>query len=315
MATKSPKTITVNGLEIQVGKTYKITGKVDPTSPKGLQDIGTSKIPNNRVANSTTCPFKTMDWSSGSGIYDTGFYVESPCYADMDIVEVKTIVRTLNDMLVNPYERRHGKGILDHNNFEFWDNYRTDLREGRMLATRNVDDLMALYIAMRGFDLTPEDQVKSPKFSGSQYCVIDRDKSRSIQEKRSESYMDTIIDFGAMLNTDKNTLIKVLHYLDLTGVSEEIDNTTLKTTFKDWVEIGENVTRFRAALELMESETDSNIIPTYVKVRSLMKKGIVKIVRGEYYFESVHIGVDLQSAARFLNRKENEELLIKIMQK
>jgi len=305
----------INGLTIKTESIYKVINKPDSNAPSGFIKEGTTKLPSVGVGNTVPCRFNVQNKSKGTGVYDTGLYEESPCYSTKDRAEVKMIVDKLRKHIIEPYERKYGRGILDHNNIEFWDSFGVDLFDGRFFVTSNVDDLLGLYIAMLGFELTPKEKLGDPKFRESEYSIEDKEKVQSIRDERANNLMDTYTNFGILLKNDDKTLFNILKYVQLVGVTDKIDPKTLKSLFFEWLNKSEeNVKRFDAAFKLSQDSEKSEILDLYVIAYKLSKKGVLKLQNGQYNYEGKALGADLKTVAQNLIRKDFEELKIKLIE-
>lgn len=293
--------LSVNGLDIKKGGIYKITNKPDKSAPDGFQREGTTKLPSEGIGNTVSCRYVITNKSSKTGLYDTGFYVGSPCYANMPKEERTRLVSVLQKAIVEPYEAKYGAGILSHKNEEFWDNFGIYLTKGRVLNTEQVDDLMDLYIAMRAYKLTPKTKVGDPRFKGSQYCVEDKELVKSIQNERAEGLMDAITSFGILSKTDKTNLINILKYVGLVRVDTKVDVETLKPAFFQWLEKSHtNVSNFHKTYEMLNSEEGVEILNLYVRLNELFRKGVLDKEGGEFAFKGEKIGGDLKTASNNL---------------
>ena len=304
VAPDSKTIVEVNGLAIKADSTYKITPKPDPDAPSGFVREGTTKLPSMGIGNSVPCRYITTNKATGQGMYDTGLYEQSPCYATMDIEEVRLLVSRLQEAIVEPYEKSHGKGILDQSNSEFWDNYVVDLFAGRFFSTNNVDDLLGLYIAMRGFELTPREKLGDSKYNDSQFCIEDKALVKNIKDRRAEAVMKAITHFGHLMMTDRSTLINLLKYVQLLGITNDVDDTTLNTVFYEWIQKSENhVTKFLNGLELLE-ENDGEVINLYAHLTILARKKMLEKDGPLYIFDGKELGADLKTAAKNLATKK-----------
>ena len=296
--------ISTNGLEIKSNSIYKVTNKPDSNAPSGFVKEGTTKLPSEGIANTVPCRFFITNKEKGEGIYDTGLYEESPCYSTMDSNQVRTLVQKLRETIVIPYEKKYGKGILDHMNVEFWEDYGVRLFEGRFFVTSNIDDLLGLYISTAGFELTPKGQEGNPKFSDSQYCIEDKELVRSIKDTRANVMMDAITNFGFLMTNSERTLFNILRYIRIVGVSDDIDKGTLNSMFFEWLNKSEeNPKTFMRIYEMTQNEATADIVNIYVILNKLFNKGIVKKnTLGEYMYGEKILGLDLKKAAENLNK-------------
>ena len=150
----------VNGMEIKKNTLYKVTGKPDLDAPKFLVEMGISKYPSEEGVNSVGMTFISDSTNSGAGVYDTGLYISSPCYAGRNLADVKSIVKSLQTNIVEPYERLRGEGgnrdytLTDHRNFDFWDKFCVNLWDGLVFDTSNVEHLFNMYVALQSHHLS-----------------------------------------------------------------------------------------------------------------------------------------------------------------
>ena len=305
VAPTSDLIVEVNGLAIKADSTYKITPKPDSNAPSGFIREGTTKLPSVGIGNSIPCRYITTNKATGQGMYDTGLYEQSPCYATMDREEVRLLVERLQEKLVVPYEKSHGHGILDQSNSEFWDNYVVDLFAGRFFNTSNPDDLLGLYIAMRGFELTPRKSLGDSKYNDSQFCIEDKAEVKSIKDRRAETAMRAYTKFGHLLMTQRPTLVNVLKYVQLLGITNEVDDTTLNTVFYEWIQKSEsNITRFIKAVEMVEKD-GGEVINMYAKLTEMARKRLFQKEGTMYLYDGKELGADLKTAAQNLNTKKS----------
>lgn len=309
--------VDVNGLSIKQGSIYKITNKLDNNAPSGFVKEGTTKLPSVGIGNTVPCRYVITNKVKNTGIFDTGLYEDSPCYSTMNLDEVKARVGKLKKAIVEPYERKHGRGILDHKNEEFWNNFGINLFAGRYFVTEKVDDLLELFIATLGYELTPKKLIGSPKFKQSQYCIEDKEEVRTIKDERADNIMTAITNFGILLNTNITLLINILKYVQLVGVTDKIDSVTLKSAFYEWLNKSENnIRKFQVAYDLTQNESTSEVVSLYVLVNKLAKTGVLKKVNGEYNYNGQALGADLKTVANNLNNKKGlEEIKIEILER
>lgn len=298
----------VNGLAIKTNSVYKIVGKPDDTAPSGFVDLGVTKLPSDGISTSFECKYVITNQSDGSGLYDTGLYEDSPCYAGKDKAEVKETIKQLKKYLVDPYEAKYGKGVLHHLNEDFWSTTgRQTIAEGETLTTEDPDQLLKLYIAMRSYELTPKDLVGSPKFSQSQYVVEDREEVKTIKEERAEQAMEAIANFSALLKTNKSLLVAVLNYVRLSGITEDTSESTIKSAFYEWSQNKNNVAAFNDAYELASDVKTKDIILLYGVLQKAIAKKVVEYENGILFYQGRQLGGDLRTAAKNINSKADLE--------
>lgn len=312
---KKEELIRVNGLVIKTNSVYKIIHKPDSNAPDGFIKEGATKLPSVGIGNTIPCKFVITNKNTGAGIYDTGLYEESPCYAGRNKDEVKALVRLLKEHIVEPYERKNGRAILDHKNLEFWDNFGVDLWEGRHFSTEKIDDLLDLYIAMHTYELTPKGQEGNPKYSESQYCVEDKEKVQSIKSERANLVVSCIGNF-TVLSKNKKVLLNALRYLDLIGISDKIDESSLNSLFYEWLNKSEeNPKKFETVYNMIQNEKTSDVVNLYAILSKLVTKNVIRRIAGDYYYEDKLLGSDLKTSAKNLNKKKDlEEIKIKLIE-
>lgn len=297
--------IEFNGISIRQNSIYKITNKPDANAPSGFVQEGASKLPSKGIGNTVHCRFVPSP-DGNSGLYDTGFYEGSPCYANKDKTEVREIVKKLRTYIVEPYEKKYGEGVLDHKNLEFWDNTGIHLYEGRVFSTDNVDDLLALYVAILSYELAPKNKIGDSSFRQAQYCIEDIDQIRSIKEERNNNKMEVIFNFSSILRTNRAGLFNLLKYVGL-NIREDANDSTINGLFMTWLdEDSDNIGRFQKALDIYNDDKTSEIIDIYGALDRVYRKKKITRARGYLIYKGVEIGTDLKSSAK--NLFENPDL-------
>lgn len=301
--------ITINGLTIREDSVYVVTHKPDPSAPSGFIKEGATKLPSPHVTDTFQCGYVVINKSDFSGLWDTGFYKESPCYRGRDLNEVEEIVANLRKYIVEPYERVYGRGVLDHQNDDFWGKYWVTVSEGTIANTADPAQLLSLYIALRTFKLTPKGSENEHMFNRSQFCVVDKNSVVSKREEESDKHIQVIFDFHSMLTDNKELLLKVLRFSGFNSTSSTISDNTLKASFLHWVtessSKADNVNRFIKAMEIANDDKKSDILYIYDRLVDLNIKGKISRHNGEYRFESESLGMDLKEAAKNLHLKSD----------
>lgn len=300
----------VDGFKVKSGSYYLVKDKEDKSAPTGLQVLGLSKMPAHGVDEGFYCSGKEIGKRRDAYnperevvkmLYDTGFYPESPMYANVPKEEVKKRVMDLRNSIVIPYEKLFGKGYLDHNNYDFWEGTQFKLRSQQPLRTDNIEDLLTLYIALAHKRLMPSGSRKDGRYNKASYQIIDKAKDREVGEERDSVKIDTYYAFSSLLNKDKATLINALSYLGL-----EVDNTltesSIKTTFKGWIEEEHgsltNARRFLALSESFNKPHGKDVVNILPIIKKLVKSGsIERDEQGAYSFKGEALGNELKAVA------------------
>lgn len=301
--------LNVNGLEIRLNSIYKVTNKPDSNAPSGFIKEGTTKLPSVGIGNTVPCRY-TND------VYDTGLYEGSPCYANMSNKDISALVKELKKYIVTPYEKKFGKGKLDNSNTEFWDSYGVNLESGKFFDTNKVEDLLGLYISMRGFELTPKKALGNPKFTQSQFCIEDKEEVKSVASERANTIMGAIGDFQSLLKSNKSKLVNIFRYLGVFSYAETVDADTLKAIGYTWFnEDVSNPSRFTKVYNLTQDDETENIVDLFVIVSKLYHNGVIRKEAGSYHFKGESLGADLKTVTKNLNsNKELQELKIDLIE-
>lgn len=306
--------VSVNGLDIKENSLYKIKDKPDNNALDGLREFGSTKIPQDFMATIVQCP-----WDSATGTFDTGLYVHSPCYKGLDHNVRTKIVKSLQERIVEPYERIYGFGILDNKNEKFWEETTVELEQGRIFNTANVKDLLELYIAMRGFELTPKQSVGDPRFRNSQFIIEDREVTSKRRDERAQNYMNTLQTFFVLLTTAKHKLVAVLKYANMNGArSMNLDtpDSTLNSLFKDWIDSdSKNVDTFLRISGMVDKAKGMEELTFYSLLLDMNDRNKLIKVGEEYTYDDVPLGADLKTVAKNLvSKKTLKPLKEKILQ-
>jgi hypothetical protein len=288
--------IEVNGLKIKENSLYKVIDKPDSNAVTGLREHGSTKVPVEFMGNSAGCRF-----DKAKKVFDTGFYTQSPCYSNLDKSAREQKIRMLQQHIDEPYELDHGDGILDNKNSDFWEEYSYDLFEGKIFNTENIDDLLALYIAILGFELTPKESVGNPMFNESQFCVEDKEVTSKKRNERTQNYMKAMTSFALMLTSEKNKLVSCLKFARMSG-SDNLDANTQDSTFQalfhDWINDDvKNVDDFLRVVDKISKKAGLEEVVLFGHLLELSGSNKVVKIGGEYSFKENPLGADLKTAA------------------
>lgn len=314
---KDEKIIKVNGLEIKPGSIYKVINKPDKSAPDGFQREGSTKLPSYGIGNNAGCNYVENE-ITGVGVYDTGLYVDSPCYAHTPKDEVEAKVELLQEMIVTPYERYVGtKGILDHSNKDFWDAYTYRLEVDRPFKVDNPSDLLDLFQSVLSYHLAPKAESKNPKFARAQYLVEDVSKAKTHTEETNNNFVNAIANFSKLYASNQFLAVKLLEYVGFSGVTEKVEESSLNSMLFSWLMSDEsNATKLNNAYKIASNPKKSNQVVLFSKLKELARKGTVSNTTGEYYYGDTYLGSDLKSAAENLNNKADlKSVKAEIMEK
>jgi hypothetical protein len=309
--------VEIDGFKIFSNSLYKVTHKKDNEAPSGFIQEGATKLPSAGIFNEVQCQYKVMDKASGKGVWDTGFYPSSPCYAGVNKEEVRRVVENLRKFIVVPYESHVGQDEVLHHSGDFWDTYMVTVKDGRVLNTADPNELLALYIMVRGRHVTPKGQEGVPKYKFAQYGIVDMDEAESVRDERANASMDANFEFMSMLKTNPTTLKSVLVYLGIAGATGTVSDKSLKSLFHDWLNAKtDRADEFMRILNMTKDDSQAEIIEIFTKVIDLVKKKVIqRTTEGRYYYDGEILGGDQKSVARNLaTNPELEEIKIKLLE-
>lgn len=279
--------IEIHGLKIRENSLYEIANKLDKNAPSGLANLGASVWPGSQQAVSV----RTVKLEgTNQVIYDTGFYVSSPCYQSLDMQVRKKIVSDLTEKIVKPFEQLTGReGILNHTNEDFWDDYMVKLYKGRVFNTNEPKDLLELYIAIRKGALEPVNAKNKSFFNHAKYYIKDKNEVVDYRKRRSSERFKAINQFSNLIADDntRDLLVETLYYLKVISQSVVMeDDLDLQDAFDSWSSLtSENPERFLIATEKMLEPSGKKEIYTsnavnYFLGKSIRKEGI------DYWYEN-----------------------------
>ena len=299
---------TVHDFTVYKNHTYTIVDKPDSDAPDGFRRMGITKLPHDGVGETFHCRWISSGIGSDEGVWDTGFYIYSPCYSGMDDARAKLIVSALKKNVVDPYEKSVGKtGVLDHNNDAFWTKQRFFVESDKVYDMNNPKDVLALYMGLLTFQITPQGQEGDSKYRDSSYILVDTTKKRKLKEEKSVEKFEAIGLFYEATRQEPDKLVAIMQYLGM-NVNPNADSVTLMNMFDQYLE--GDVSKIKAFRNVMdECNTDEGYskVLIYKKLREEMNKPKSKVHRtpkGVYFFEDRELGGDLKSSAERISREE-----------
>lgn len=303
----------IDGFKVYDNSTYVIRDKEDYNAPSGFIKRGVTKLPSDGVGVTYQCGYVRK--TPTSGVWDTGFWEYSPCYSNKNSEEVKLLVDNLKKSLVEPYERFSGKsGELVQTNDEFWTRKSFEVYTGKVYSTRDPEDRLALYFALKERRVTPKDKKGDATYKQSAYVILDINKDVKRKDEKSANLFKAIGSFEGLLQTDKNRLTGVLNYLNLV-VASDIEDDSFRGIFKEWLEQknGMNVELFLSLFNETKTEKGKAKVEIYIKLKQSLLKGnvVTKNPNGVLYYNEVEIGPDLKSAASNISKQKEFQTIKK----
>ena len=290
-----------DGFELKNDSVYMITGKPDFDAPSGLVERGVSKIPDDEVGvTEVSAPFFITNKMTGSGVYDTGLYEESPRYYGMDKAKVKKIVERLRSLLVEPYERIHGEGILDHQNLEFWDSYRFTLRHDLVLDGKKPDDLLGAYISLITNNVAPTGQEGNPKYNGAFFMIADKGKVRDVRVERASRRRKVMKKVEELFENDPAYAKNVLAYFGVIDPHIKLSEDDMFFNLEQHIQDPNNLNYIADTIDKLDNERTKNTINIYSQLLEAVKKGKVTKKADKYWFEGTALGATLKQSANMI---------------
>lgn len=301
------KLFEIEGFEVFPDTHYVIKDKMDHDAPEGFQQKGVTKLPSAGVGETFTCPFRPSTPGSKKGVYDTGFYIDSPCYKVTNREVAKQTVKALQDNLVKGWSTYvGGEDKLDKNNNEFWDSKTFSVFSGQSLNSNDPEDLATLYFALRSRKLAPKESQNDSKYNSTPYVVVDVNKDIKRKDEEVSKMFTAIGVFQELAKQNRPRLVSMLDYLG-ERVSSEVDVNTLMGVFNNY--ITKHKTHIDIFLELVE-ETDKPAgqekIAIYNEVKKMKYKKEIEKINNTYMYEDLDLGADLKTVA--INIQKSPEL-------
>lgn len=308
----SPNSLKVKDITIEKGCIYQVSPKYDGSAPDGFKKERTTKFLSSHGKNIEAVPFDTR-----MGVWDTGLYEESPCYAGMPKVEVKRLVNSLQESIVKPIEARLGIGKLDYKEENtFWLDYGIDLHRGRIFNTEQPDQLLQLFqVAIHG-KVAPKGSDSNPNYREAQFCVENKEEAKTIQQENDTLEINAMGSFYSLLKGEKDVLALVMNYvgIPLPG-GKNLDEQVAASAFKVFVDHKSdgytNKTNFLKAVKLSGEKTGYKELAFYEKIQKLIRKKKIEKERENFLLDGDVLGTNPKEIAKKVAR--NAELQERIL--
>ena len=291
---------------------YKVTPKIDPDAPDGFVENKTTKVIHPDITTSVGAPYdvKMEAW-------DTGFYTSSPCLRGMSQEQKESLIKVLDENIVQKVEAIKGKDRLSHSNGNgFWDTFRIPLGTEIVFNTANPTELLQLYLAILGKNLAPKELENHPNFKKAQFCVVNNEAAVSAKQERDQEKLEANGLFYTLYHSDKDKLFKIMDYLNIVN-SDKTDQSTLSSAFLAYLDDKspsgyQNSKIFINTFNKFKSEAGENELYVYGILKELYGKGSVKLVRGEVYLDDQNLGNSFKLAAE--NAAQDSDIVKKLVQ-
>lgn len=289
------------GFEVYSDSRYVVKDKEDLDAPSGFIQAGVTKLPSDGVGESFQCYYKRT--SATTGVWDTGFYIYSPCYEHIrSEAEKQVIVDRLMKGVVEPYRKATGNpNALDHSDNEFWKKTNFQVYTNQVFTTSNPSDVLNLYFALKTRYLTPKGQEGDSRFNQSAYVVVDIDKDTKRNDEKTSNFYRAVGVFENLLREDRKRLISILNYSGLV-VASEIDDDAFRGLFDQHlrsVNNSKNVDMFLKIVNETETEIGRATVDLFLCLKKSFNRNnkVTKNPNGVFFYEDTEIGPDLKAAA------------------
>jgi hypothetical protein len=307
MSSKGNLLFDVDGFNVYRDSIYVVRDKEDLSAPSGFIQAGVTKLPSDGIKEMFQCRY--IQKSAKTGVWDTGFYEYSPCYAGIQKEIIQDKIKRLQENVIEPYKQSVGNpNALNHGDDEFWSGLNFSIYTGQVFNTENPEDVLTLYFALLTKQLTPKGLEGDSRYSNSAYVCLDITEDTKKKDERSSKKFRAVGIFENLLNTDKPRLVAMLNYANLV-VSPEIENDAFRGLFDQYLSTGEGFKNIDTFLRLVDETSDDvgrSKVAIYIKLKESYSRNnkVTKNPNGVFYYEDQEIGPDLKAAATNIARTE-----------
>jgi hypothetical protein len=307
MSSKGNLLFDVDGFNIYKDSIYVVRDKEDLSAPSGFIQAGVTKLPSDGIKETFQCRY--IQKSAKTGVWDTGFYEYSPCYAGIPKEIVHDKLKRLEKNVIDPYKQSVGDpNALSHGDDSFWEGLNFSIYTGQVFNTENPEDVLTLYFALLTRQLTPKGSEGDSRYSNSAYVCLDITEDTKKKDEKSAKKFKAVGIFENLLRTDRPRLIEMLNYGNLV-VSPEIEDDSFRGIFDQFLSSGEGLKNVDTFLRLIEETSDDvgrSKIAIYIRLKEAYSRNnkVTKNPNGVYYYEDYEIGPDLRAAATNIARTE-----------
>lgn len=308
----SNKTLRVGstGFTINIGNTYMIGPKADPSAPQALLELRTTKLPNDNGRDTFGIPF-----DDSSRVYDTGLYPYSPSLSGMKIEEAEAVAEELKKLVIEPLERVKGPETLSHLNNEYWDSHSVDIYNGKVLDTSDPSELLELYhMILFGFTCPKgRDSEYDSTNADASYTFEDVEKTVSLKDQKNSNEIKAIGLYYSLI-TQQDKLELVLYKMGMPipklpdgKLNEDILNSLFKVKQKS-VESYDFNLDFITTSEKVNTKKGYKELTYYRKVHELYKSGDITKEYELYKLDGITLGNDLDVIVDKASSDKNKEI-------
>lgn len=286
---------------VSYGKQYMLLEKPDPNI-KGLKEIGRFKLGQGFVDEFSLCPK-----NKNTGRYETGLNKYCSEFHGKDEASVKKTLDDRNKLIEYFQQVLESKGQTEE---EYLNDSTFTAEHEKVVNTNNMQSYLELWLVMQGRNITPESERGNPKYSRSNFILVDFERNTSIKEERAKQKMAITTWLVDANNKDNGEVVATLRYADLIRVGETKSKEVIFSYVQDVI-----------ANDLEKMEQLHHIITKvpvedrfmYDDLRKKLSKREITKEAGVFTYKGEPLGSDLKTAVSFLRRKENAELAADIL--
>ena len=292
--------IKINGITLKSNTIYEVKPKYDADANIGFKKNNTSKLLSKGTAESLCIPFNEQ-----RQLWDTGLEESSPRYLNWNISEVKTLVASLKNAIVDPFEATREDGVLSNKEKnKFWDTYTVDIYVGRLFNTKNEKDALDLYLAVANYMVTEKNnkENKKPDSIKAHYDIENREFATSFKEDRQVNKMEAIGNFYTLLNNDREKLLNIMEWLevneDRSCDSRKLTSiVTLHFEQQDVSKAQEFCKKFKDVVVMANTPNGEQQIQNMVDLNILKRAKILVYEHKEYWLGDLLVGSRMKDGA------------------
>lgn len=296
----------INGFNVFKNRMYRVDDKRDGDAPSGFVKAGVSKLPSDDIDESFHFRYATNPGSQ-EGLWDTGFYKNSPCYRGLDEKEADVIAKQRVKTVLKPYQAAVGSPMaLENTNQDSLDKTSWKVGTGMIYNTSNPIDTMRLYATLLTGNAAPSGQEKSAKYSTASYIIVDVTKVSKDREDQNVTVMKTVSMFNKLLENDPTRLQVILKWLNLGKYPANADADTLASIFYQTVKDDIQKCRiFMDTLDEMSNTQAQEKMYIYKQISEDVQRRTSQITvapNGKIFFEDIELGGDLKTASETISK-------------
>ena len=270
---------------IVMGQSYEVVPKYDADAPNGFQQFGTTKLMTKEIAETHQILF-----DESMGIWDTGFDEISLSNIDIPDEEKTALVNIYNSVIKKKYEETFGKDLSSKDTPDsFWRTYKFNIHNGKTFDTKNLKDLLDLFMALKHFKVCEKGE-KSYLSRTAMYNITNKEQVMTIAQSRVKDKAEAMFTYMTLDKGDKETMYTVLEWLQFTNVRSSDPQTLMGTVLAFLEKDVTNVENFLAAYKQTQSESGLEEMEAFSMVMKLYNRKVISYKRKEYYMNDEVIG-------------------------